>query len=208
VRASAVAGGGGEPADAPPAAANVARTVTVLFSDIKDYTALAAAASRTGAIDLVRRHRDVAQPVIRARRGHLVKTMGDALLATFDSATDAALAGLEIQQALGAQNEGAAEGDRLHVRVAVATGEVIVEAGDVYGPTVNLAARLQSVAEPGQVLLSTTTQALLNPHELQTHAVGPFELLGIRGPIQAFAARPLGAPDGTGETSALRGNEA
>ena len=84
----------------------VARTVTVLFSDIKDYTARTAAAGRTGAIELVRRHRELAGPVIRQRHGTIVKTMGDGLLVTFDSATDAVLAGLEVQAAVAAHNAG------------------------------------------------------------------------------------------------------
>jgi class 3 adenylate cyclase len=178
--------------EAPPTPATAARTVTVLFSDIKDYTARSAAGPRAGALDLVRRHRDLAQPIIRGRRGQVVKTIGDALLATFDSATDAALAGLEIQQTLAAQNDAAAsEADRLHLRIAVATGDVIVEAGDVYGPTVNLASRLQAVAAPGQVLLSTTTQSLLNAHELATEPAGPFALAGFSERVVAFVALPV-----------------
>jgi adenylate cyclase len=139
----------------------VARTVTVLFSDIKDYTARTAAAGRTGAIELVRRHRELAGPVIRHRNGTIVKTMGDGLLVTFESATDAVLAGLEVQGAVAAQNAALA-GEAMQLRIAVASGEVIVEAGDVYGETVNLAARLQGVAEPGQVVLSGATAGLVN----------------------------------------------
>jgi class 3 adenylate cyclase len=171
----------------------VARTITVLFSDIKDYTARSARASRTGAIEMVRRHRDLAAPVIRLRRGNLVKTIGDALLVTFDSATDAVLAGLEIQAAAAVHNAVAGENESIPLRIAVATGEVIVEAGDVYGETVNLAARLQSVAAPGEVLLSAATRALVNSREVQTESHGEHQLAGFKLPVEAFVALPIAA---------------
>jgi class 3 adenylate cyclase len=168
----------------------VARTVTVLFSDIKDYTARTAAAGRTGAIELVQRHRELAGPVIRARRGTIVKTMGDGLLVTFESATDGVLAGLEVQAAVAAHNAAAAAaGEEMQLRIAVASGEVIVEAGDVYGETVNLAARLQGVAETGQVVLSGATAGLVNGREVGVEMVREVRLAGFAGPVQVFLAR-------------------
>ncbi|HEY7119375.1 MAG TPA: adenylate/guanylate cyclase domain-containing protein [Tepidisphaeraceae bacterium] len=178
----------------PGPADHVARTVTILFSDIKDFTARSAAASRAGAIDLARRHRELAAPVLRQRRGNLVKTMGDALLVTFDSATDAVLAGLEIQAAARAKNLALPGDDQLKLRIAVATGEVIVEAGDVYGETVNLAARLQSIATPGQVVLSGATRTLVNAREVYTKSFGEHQLAGFASPIHAYVATPVPDP--------------
>jgi class 3 adenylate cyclase len=172
----------------PPGGHGVARTVTVLFSDIKDYTARTAAAGRTGAIELVRRHRELAGPVIRHRNGTIVKTMGDGLLVTFESATDAVLAGLEVQGAVAAQNAALA-GEEMQLRIAVASGEVIVEAGDVYGETVNLAARLQGVAEPGQVVLSGATAGLVNGREVGVERVKEVSLAGFADPVVVYAAR-------------------
>lgn len=191
-----------QPAPLPRSAdglANVARTVTILFSDIKDYTARSAAASRSGAVELVRRHRDLSAPIIRQRRGNLVKTIGDALLVTFDSATDAVLAGLEIQAAAAMQNAGDANGQALQLRIAIATGEVIVEAGDVYGETVNLASRLQQIAKPGEVIVSAATSSLVNGREVQLDSYGQHQLAGFKSPVQAFVAKsitPAGAPSG------------
>lgn len=182
---------GGVSSLVPPALAAGPRTVTVLFSDIKDYTARSAAAPRNGAIDLVRRHRELADPVLRARRGTVVKTMGDALLVTFDSATDAALAGLDLQAAVAAYNA-TADGDAFELRIAVATGEVIVEAADVYGDTVNLASRLQGVAAPGGVLLSAATRALVNEREVAVEPAGEYRLNGFAAPVLAFAAKQPG----------------
>jgi class 3 adenylate cyclase len=187
-------GGAGTSFDARPAPGatpgdRVARTVTVLFSDIKDYTARTAAAGRSGAIDLVQRHRELAGPIIRQRRGTIVKTMGDGLLVTFESATDAVLAGLEVQAAVAAQNATAGAGEELQLRIAVASGEVIVEAGDVYGETVNLASRLQGVAGVGQVVLSGTTASLVNGREVAVESTGAVRLAGFESPVEVFVAR-------------------
>ncbi|MDB5321315.1 MAG: Adenylate cyclase [Phycisphaerales bacterium] len=173
----------------PGEGGRVARTVTVLFSDIKDYTARTAAAGRAGAIELVRRHRELAGPVIRQRRGAIVKTMGDGLLVTFESATDAVLAGLEVQAAVAAHNGAAGAGEEFQLRIAVATGEVIVEAGDVYGETVNLASRLQGVAGAGQVVLSGVTASLVNAREVGVEANGEVRLVGFASPVTVFVAR-------------------
>jgi class 3 adenylate cyclase len=77
----------------------------------------------------------------------------------------------------------------LVLRIAVASGEVIVEAGGVYGETVNLAARLQSVAETGQVVLSGTTAALVNGREVGVEMVREVRLAGLEAPVQVFVAR-------------------
>jgi class 3 adenylate cyclase len=177
-------------ATAPPLAigTQVAKTITILFSDIKDFTAHSAATPRTGAADLARRHRELARPILQKRRGHIVKTIGDALLVTFDSATDAVLAGLEIQAA----SRNTAPGETpLNLRIAVATGETIVEAGDVYGETVNLASRLQGIAKPGDVVLSAPTRALVNSREVETELFGEHQLVGFQSPVQVFVARPI-----------------
>jgi len=174
-----------------PGASNssdAARTVTVMFSDIKDYTARSAQTGRTGAIELVRRHRDIATPIIQERHGVIVKTIGDALLVTFDSATDAALAALEIQEAVAATNPAVAESSRIHLRIAVACGEVIVESGDVYGETVNLASRLQGVAKAGEVLLSDAARAVINGREVIVEEYGEFQLAGFAQKILAYRA--------------------
>ncbi len=180
--------GGQQTTDSARSSQRVTKTVTVLFSDIKDYTARSTATSRNGAIELVQCHRDLAIPVIRSRHGNIVKTIGDAILATFESATDAALAGLEIQAAVTRHNSACGLTEQIHLRIAVASGEVIVEAGDIYGDTVNLASRLQGVAQPGQVILSASTHSLINQREVKVEPAGTFQLAGFSSPISAFIA--------------------
>jgi adenylate cyclase len=172
----------------PPGAPTV-RTLSVMFSDVKDYTARAARESRLGILDLVRRHRDLAAPIVKRRGGRIVKSLGDGLLITFESATDAVLAGLEIQAAAASHSKSAfAERDKLELRIAVSTGEVAQEHGDVFGETVNLASRAQQHAAPGEVVFTEVTWATINRREVPAADAGTFELKGIDGPVRLYRA--------------------
>lgn len=167
------------------------RTLSVMFSDVKDYTARTAQESRIGVLDLVRRHRDLVQPIIKQRGGRIVKSLGDGLLITFESATDAVLAGLQIQAAAAAHNQSAfADRDKIELRIAVSTGEVVTEGsdGDVLGEAVNLASRAQQQAAPGEVLFTEAACATINRREVQFEDVGTFELKGIAHPVHLYRA--------------------
>jgi class 3 adenylate cyclase len=183
-----------EETEAPPRTPAV-RTLSVMFSDVKDYTARTANESRLGILDLVRRHRDLVQPVVKRRGGRIVKSLGDGLLVTFESATEALLAGLEIQTAAAAHNRDAfSDRDRLELRIAVSTGEVAVDEGDVFGEAVNLASRAQQHAAAGEVLFTELTCATLNRHELRFADAGTYEFKGLTQPVRLYRALPLDNP--------------
>jgi class 3 adenylate cyclase len=176
---------------APTPSKPIVRTLSVMFSDVKDYTARAAQESRLGILDLVRRHRDLAAPIVKRRGGSIIKSLGDGLLITFESATDAVLAGLEIQAAAAAHNKSAfADRDKLELRIAVSTGEVAQEHGDVFGETVNLASRAQQHAAPGEVLFTDVTWATINRREVPAAEAGTFDLKGICDPVRLYRALP------------------
>jgi len=184
--------GGGAGTSSP-----VVRTLSVMFSDVKDYTARAARESRLGILDLVRRHRELVQPIARRRGGRIVKSMGDGLLIVFESATDAVLAGIEIQAAAAAHARGAfADRDKVELRIAVSTGEVAEDDGDVFGESVNLASRAQQHAAAGEVLFTEATWATVNRREVRGAEAGTFELKGIDGPVRLFRAAPAGRTAG------------
>ncbi len=181
------------PADSNDSIRTGTRTLSILFSDIKDYTARTAAGSRQAAIELVRRHRDLVQPIVKTHGGRIIKTIGDALLVTFDSATDAVLAGAQIQGSLREHNTAAfKDADRFELRIAVSTGEVVVESNDVFGEAVNLASRVQQLAAAGEVLLTEPTWAMVNKREVPCEEAGVFELKGIPGTVRVFRAVPAG----------------
>jgi class 3 adenylate cyclase len=179
---------------APPSGPSV-RTLSIMFSDVKDYTARTASESRLGILDLVRRHRDLAQPIVKRRGGRVVKFLGDGLLIAFESATDAVLAGLEIQAAAAAHNRDApADRDKLELRIGVSTGEVALDGGDVFGEAVNLASRAQQQAAAGDVLFTEATFATINRREVRFDEAGTFELKGVPGAVRLFRALTVAAP--------------
>jgi adenylate cyclase len=101
--------------------------------------------------------RQVIDPRIETSGGRLVKNTGDGVLVEFTSATDAVNCAVDIQRELVVNNEALPESDRLAFRIGISAGEVIVEQDDIYGDDVNIAFRLQAIAEPGGVVISGTT---------------------------------------------------
>lgn len=162
------------------------RVLSIMFSDVKDYTSRSASQPRAGVLEMIRRHRSWVIPIVERHRGWVIKEMGDGILIAFDSATDAVLAGLEIQQ-----RPALSKAQPLELRVAVSTGEVTLVDRDVFGPAVNLASRVQQLAEPGQVLLTETTAALLNNREVGTGELGTYELKGVADSVKVYLAKPV-----------------
>lgn len=197
-------GGGASAADANRAAKRPApRTLTIMFIDMHDYTARTASSSRGAIIELIQRLRKLAQPLVAEHGGRIVKTMGDGLLVTFDSPTDAVLCGRAIQRRAaqadveggarsdddtGADAERAAPGDALSLRIGVTTGEVALEDNDVYGEPVNVASRIQQLAAPGEVYFSEATWHAMTKSEVAHEEVGAFELKGVAGKARVFRA--------------------
>ena len=125
------------------------RTLTVVFTDLADYTASVGRADREGLRELIAEHERRVAPVIEARGGRIVKNLGDSYMALFEAATDAAQASLELVSTLSA-------GSGFSIRVAMATGDVEGIEGDAFGEAVNLAARILSKTPSGEVWMSST----------------------------------------------------
>lgn len=167
------------------------RTLTILFTDLKDFTQRAATAPRESFRALLIKNREIVEGVVSATEGLIVKTMGDAYLITYESATDAVLAALSIQRAATRFNEAKHPSGPLEYRIAVCTGEVTIENGDVFGTPVNVAARVQALAEPGAVYFTESTLHAINAAEVRCIDIGTRELKGIATPVRLFEARPV-----------------
>ena len=168
-------------------AASTSRTVTILLTDMKDYTARAQESSRDDGVALLRRHRDIVQPIVQQRAGRIVKSTGDGLIAVFDSATDSLLAGMQIQRAVALNNEQSfTEQTKFLLRIAVSTGEVTLTDDDVLGQPVNLASRVQQFAQPGEVCFTESTYHAMNRKEVTAQAMEPVEVKGIAGKVNLY----------------------
>ena len=146
----------------------------ILYADVAGY-------SRLTGLDEEATHQkldaglNLLTDVIADRGGRKIHEAGDAILAEFQSATDAVDSAVEFQLQMSARNEGLAEDERLAFRIGVHLGEVIHDRDDIYGDGVNLAARIQELAEPGGVCISGTVYEQVEGQVKQS-----FEDLGYR----------------------------
>jgi class 3 adenylate cyclase len=182
------------------------RHLTILLTDIKGFTDKTSSKTRAAISTMLDEHRAVVLPLLEARGGHLVKTIGDAFLMTFDSPTNAVLAGVEVQEALKKLNEDRSADDRLEIRIAINAGEVNLMENDVFGEAVNITARIESIAEAGQVYFTEAVYLAMNKAEVPSSVIGLVQLKGIPEKIRVYKVRRE-EPVGAGATSSAPGEK-
>ena len=162
------------------------RSLTIMFTDMKGFTPRTSTQSRAATLDMIRQHKELMLPVIECYGGTLVKGIGDAFLVTFESPTDAVLAGVALQETMRQYNAEAPEAHQVEIRVAINTGEVSTEEGDVYGEAVNIAARIEGIAEPNEVYFTEATYLSMNKTEVPSAEIGFRILRGIPEKIKVY----------------------
>src|SRR5260370_14774128 len=134
------------------------RLAAILAADVAGYSRLIGA-DEEGTLDRLRSvGAEVIDPKIAEHRGRLVKTTGDGLLVEFASVVDALRCASEIQQAMANRTAGVPPADRIEFRIGINVGDIVVEDGDIFGDGVNVAARLEALAEPGGICVSARAQ--------------------------------------------------
>lgn len=129
------------------------RLTTVLCADAKSYSRLMEA-DEARTLDTLRSYREAMNGLMARHDGRIVNTWGDAVIAEFGSVIEAVQCAIEIQTELSNRNNGLPEDQRMWFRIGINLGDVMVEADSIYGDGVNIAARLQELAEPGGILIS------------------------------------------------------
>ena len=162
------------------------QNLTVMFTDIKGFTAFTADSSRAELERLIQRHEEVVLPVLESFRGTLIKRIGDAFLLTFESSTDAVLAGVRLQEVLEQRNLEFPTREQLEVRVAINAGEVTLIKGDVFGDVVNVASRIEGLAEAGEVFFTEAVYLTMNRQEVPSREVGIRRLKGVPEPVRVY----------------------
>jgi adenylate cyclase len=167
------------------------RLAAILAADIAGYSRLVGA-DEEGTLRRIRSIRaEVIDPRITAHRGRLVKTTGDGLLVEFASVVDALRCASEVQQLLAARNEGTSVAERIEFRIGINVGDVVVEDGDIFGDGVNVAARLEALAEPGGICVSARVQEdAAGRLELMFADMGEQDLKNIARPVRAYRVIP------------------
>ena len=131
------------------------RLTTVLCADVHGYSRLMEA-DEAGTLGTLRRHRTAIAGLVARHDGRIVNTWGDAVIAEFASVVEAVQCAVEIQQEVSNQDPDPPQAHRMRFRIGINLGDVMVEGADIYGDGVNIAARLQELAEPGGIVVSST----------------------------------------------------
>src|SRR4029077_14105372 len=138
---------------------NVRRRLAAIFAaDVAGYSRLMGA-DEEGTLRRLQAHRgQLVDPKVREHRGRIVKTTGDGMLVEFPSVVDAVRCAVEVQRGMIEREAGLPEDARIRFRIGVNLGDIIIDKGDIFGDGVNVAARLEALAEPGGLCVSGTVR--------------------------------------------------
>ena len=130
------------------------RLAAILAADVVGYSRMMQADEGGTLAALKSRRTEILKPLVSKHHGRIIKVMGDRVLVEFSSAVEAVSCAVALQEAMAVANEGAEDYRRVVLRVGINLGDVMVEGSDLYGDGVNIAARLEAMAEPGSVVVS------------------------------------------------------
>ena len=151
----------------------------IMFTDIVGYTALMGDDEQK-AFEILKQSRELQKPLIEKFNGKWIKEIGDAVLASFPTVTDAVFCATEIQHS-------AHQFPNLNLRIGIHQGEVVFENGDVFGDGVNIASRLQSIATPGAIFISETVHHnISNKQGIDTRFVKQETLKNVKAPVKIY----------------------
>ena len=164
------------------------KLTAILSADVVGYSRLMSA-DDVGTVRRLNEIRGLMKTCVEGYRGRVVDAPGDAMLADFQSVVDAVECSVVIQKELKNQNERLPENRRMHVRIGINLGDVIVEGDKIYGDGVNIAARLESLAEPGGICISGSAyDQIENKLPFGYESLGPQMVKNFSKPVQVYRA--------------------
>jgi adenylate cyclase len=181
------------------------RLAAVLAADVAGYSRLMGADEEGTLTRLKAVRKALVDPTIAAHRGRIVKTTGDGMLVEFASAVDAARSAVEVQRSMAVQNAEVPQDLRIEFRIGIHVGDIIFDDNDIFGDGVNIAARLEGIAEPGGVCMSNDAyRQVRGKVEIVCDDMGPQPLKNIAEPMQAWRVQLTGqTPSGVQSGSAV-----
>jgi adenylate cyclase len=162
------------------------KLAAILCADVHGYSRLMGS-DEEATLSTLNSHRSIIDSLIVQHRGRFVGSAGDSVLAEFASVVEAVQCAVEIQAALKNQNAGLPPERRMEFRIGINLGDVIVQDDQLYGDGVNVAARLESLAEPGGILISGSVhEQIKNKLELRFIDLGQQQVKNIAEPVRVF----------------------
>src|SRR5580700_1450123 len=172
------------------------RLAAILAADVAGYSRLMGA-DEEGTLAALKAHRrELIEPKIAEHRGRIVKTTGDGALVEFASAVDAVRCALEVQRGMAERNSAIPEDRRIEFRIGINVGDIIIDEGDIYGDGVNIAARVENLADPGGICVSGRVEEdVRGKLDLGFEDAGEQQLKNITRPVRVyrvqFGANPV-----------------
>jgi len=170
------------------------RLAAILAADVAGYSRLMGADEEGTLERLKALRRELLAPKIAKHHGRIVKTIGDGLLVEFASVVDAVRCAVEVQQAMPERNADFAADHRIELRIGINLGDVIVEGDDLYGDGVNIAARIEALADAGGVFVSNTVHDHVRDRlPFVFEDLGEQQVKNIARPVRVYRVRDIGA---------------
>jgi adenylate cyclase len=184
------------------------RLAAILAADVAGYSRLMGRDEAGTLARLKALRRELIDPMVAEHKGRIVKTTGDGLLIEFPSVVEAVACAMTVQSGMGSRNAATPEDRRIEFRIGINSGDIIVEDGDIHGDGVNIAARLEGVAEPGGICVSAIVHDQVRDRlDCVFEDLGEQSLKNIVRPVRVYrigpeigprAFRPLSGVDATG----------
>ncbi|RXH28166.1 hypothetical protein XH99_14985 [Bradyrhizobium nanningense] len=191
--------------ESPPLGVGPRRLAAIIVGDIASYSRMMQADEEGTHVRVKRIERDLIQPSIAEHHGSLVKTTGDGFIAIFDSPVEAVRCSIVIQQNLIGRNASLPKHSRIEYRIGVNLGDVIVEPDDVYGDGVNIATRIEGLADPGHVYISGAIYEQIKHKVVCSYeSLGDRKVKNITDPVRVY--RVLPDAEAVGRTRGRREN--
>jgi TolB-like protein/class 3 adenylate cyclase len=173
------------------------RLSAIVAADVAGYSRLMGL-DEAGTARILREHRVIADAMIAKHGGRIVKTTGDGLLIEFPSVVDAVECAVAVQTVMAERNEGVLQDRRMLFRIGINLGDILIEGDDILGDGVNVAARLEGIAEPGGICISSSTyDQVRGKVDVEFTDLGEQELKNIARPVRAYAVVMDGFGEGT-----------
>src|SRR6266404_4845487 len=167
------------------------RLAAILAADVAGYSRLMGADEEGTHERLTAHRRELTDPKIKEHRGRIVKNTGDGMLAEFASVVDAVRCAAEVQRGMTDRNSEQPGDRRIEFRIGVNLGDVIAEGGDIFGDGVNVAARLEALAEPGGICISRSARDQIRDKlDYTFEDLGEQSVKNIARPVRIYALRP------------------
>jgi adenylate cyclase len=172
------------------------KLTAILAADVAGYSRLMSHNEEKTLRDLKAHLSELIEPRIAQHRGRIVKRMGDGFLADFTSAVEAVRCAIAIQSGMADRNRTASDEGRIEFRIGINVGDVIIEGDDIYGDGVNIAARLEGIAEPGAIVVSRVVRdSVRDKLEVRLEDLGERPVKNIPKPIRVFRIDVAGRRD-------------